>query len=255
MIREGPSHDEQTPLIHGHLRVVILLKSGIRRVFHDARLRVGKIVLVAVTGSRHRRRRWAATRSAPGRALPLRALRQLGFILRLFGGQPLGGARLQHRFGLRQPRQAVLAPCHLFAHHQPIGDVWLVALFAQAEQLLDLGSQLRLHLQESLVTDCVVPGGIGMDLGPIQADRSQFQHARLLCEQEHLHEQVLQFEQKRAPKCRQRIVVGMLVAGDEAERHRLIGGPLDLARTEHTRRIAIEQQAQQYFRSVGFSAT
>ncbi len=150
VIREGPSHDEQTPLIHGHLRVVILLKSGIRRVFHDARLRVGKIVLVA--------------------------------------------------------------------------------LFTQAEQLLDLSSQLRLQLQESLVTDCVVLGGIGMDLGPIQADRSQFQHARLLCEQEHLHEQVLQFEQKRAPKCRQRIVVGMLVAGDEAERHRLIGGPLDLAR-------------------------
>jgi len=58
-----------------------------------------------------------------------------------------------------------------------------------------------------------------------------------------LHEQVLQFGQKRASKRRQRIVVGMLVAGDEAEGHRLIGGPLDLARTEHTRRIAIEKQA------------
>jgi len=33
MIREGPSHDEQTPLIYGHLRVVILLKARIRRVF------------------------------------------------------------------------------------------------------------------------------------------------------------------------------------------------------------------------------
>src|SRR5260221_4408664 len=33
VIREGPSDDEQTPLIHGHLRVVILLKSGIRRIF------------------------------------------------------------------------------------------------------------------------------------------------------------------------------------------------------------------------------
>ena len=53
---------------------------------------------------------------------------------------------------------------------------------------------------------------------------------------------------------RQRIVVGMLVAGDEAERYRLIRGPLDLARAEHTRRIAIEQQAQQHFRSLGFPA-
>src|SRR5712692_47188 len=41
VIGEGPSDDEQTPLIDGHLRVVILLKSGICRVFHDARLRIG----------------------------------------------------------------------------------------------------------------------------------------------------------------------------------------------------------------------
>jgi hypothetical protein len=33
MIREGPSDDQQTLLIYGYLRVVILLKSGIRRVF------------------------------------------------------------------------------------------------------------------------------------------------------------------------------------------------------------------------------
>jgi hypothetical protein len=59
-----------------------------------------------------------------------------------------------------------------------------------------------------------------------------------------LHEEVLQFGQKRAPKRRQGIVVGMLVAGDEAEGHRLIGGPLDLARTEYSSGIAIEQQAQ-----------
>jgi hypothetical protein len=36
VIREGPSDDEQTVLIHRHLRVVILLKSSIRRVFHNA---------------------------------------------------------------------------------------------------------------------------------------------------------------------------------------------------------------------------
>ena len=93
-----------------------------------------------------------------------------------------------------------------------------------------------------------------MHLGPIQADRPQFQHARLLRQQEHLHKEVLQLGQEGAPKRRQGIVVGMLVACDEAEGHRLIRGALDLARTEHTRRIAIEQQAQQYFRSVGFPA-
>src|SRR5712691_3949518 len=65
MIRQGPSHDEQTLLIHRHLRVVILLKGGIRWVFHDARLGVGKIVLVAVTWPWHRWGWWAATRFTP----------------------------------------------------------------------------------------------------------------------------------------------------------------------------------------------
>jgi hypothetical protein len=44
----------------------------------------------------------------------------------------------------------------------------------------------------------------------------------------------------------------MLVACDEAERHRLIGRALDLARTEYASGIAIQQQAQQHFGGVGF---
>ncbi len=99
MIGVCSSDDEQTPLIHRHLRVVILLKSRIRWVFHDARLRAGKIVLVCITGTWHRRGRWATTRSAPGRLFPLRTLRQRGLILRLLGGQPFGGTHFQHGFG------------------------------------------------------------------------------------------------------------------------------------------------------------
>jgi hypothetical protein len=73
-----------------------------------------------------------------------------------------------------------------------------------------------------------------------------------LCQQEHLHEEVLQFGQERAPKRGQRIVIGMQVAGDEAKGHRLIAGSLNLARTEYPGCIPIEQQAQQHFGSVGF---
>src|SRR2546421_6737711 len=67
VIGEGPSHDQQTLLIHGHLRIVILLKARIRRVFHDARLRVGEVVLVAISGAWHRRG-WRTTTpgAAPG---------------------------------------------------------------------------------------------------------------------------------------------------------------------------------------------
>ncbi len=253
VIGESPSHDQQTPLIHGYLRIVILLEAGVGRVFHDARLRVGKVVLVAVACSWHRWGRWATTRASARGALPLRTLRQLGLILRLLGGCPLGGTRLQHRFGFRQPHQAILAPRNLVAHHQPIGDLWLIALFTQGEQLLDLASQLRLHLQQPLVTDRIMLGGIGMDLGPVQTDRPQLQHARLLGEQQNLHKEVLQLGQEGAPKRGQRIVVGVQVARDKAERHRLIRGALDLTRTEYPGGIAIEQQAQQHFRGVGLS--
>src|SRR5947209_8255065 len=52
----------------------------------------------------------------------------------------------------------------------------------------------------------------------------------------------------------QRIVVGVQVTRDEAERHRLIGGALDLTRTEDSGGIAREQQAQQHLGGVGFPA-
>src|SRR6266702_5856485 len=45
----------------------------------------------------------------------------------------------------------------------------------------------------------------------------------------------------------------MQIARDEAERHRLIRGALDLTRAEHPGGIPIEQQAQQHFGGVWFS--
>ena len=80
VIGERACDDELTHLLHGKLHVVILLKASISRVFHDARLRVGIVVLVAVTGSW---RRWcwrAATRASIRRVLPLRALRHRGLL-------------------------------------------------------------------------------------------------------------------------------------------------------------------------------
>ena len=68
-----------------------------------------------------------------------------------------------------------------------------------------------------------------MHFRPVQADRAQFQHARLLSEQEDLYEEILQFLQEGVPKRGQRIVVRMQIAGDEAKGHGLIGGTLNLA--------------------------
>src|SRR5213078_1745891 len=83
VIGEGASHDEQTPLIHGNLRVIILLKASIGWVFHDTRLWVGEVILVAVTRPWHGRCRRTATRATPRRALPLCTLGHLGIILGL----------------------------------------------------------------------------------------------------------------------------------------------------------------------------
>ncbi len=91
-----------------------------------------------------------------------------------------------------------------------------------------------------------------MDLGPVQTDRPQLQHTRLLGQQQDLDEEVLQLGQEGAPKRGQRIMIGMQVARNKAERHRLIGGPLDLTRTEDSGGIAIEQQAQQHLGGVRF---
>src|SRR2546425_9289846 len=252
MIGKSTSHDEQTLLIHSNLRVIILLKAGVRRIFHDARLRVREVVLVTIARSGGWRARWATTWTTPHRALSLRALRQFGLILGLLGCHPLLGTGFQHRFGLRQPCQAVLPSGNLLAYHQPIRHLWLVELFTQGEELLDLRSKLGLQLPQTFVADRFALGGIGMHFGPIQTDRAQLQHTRLLGKQEHLHEQLLQLGQEGAPKGGQCIMVGMQIACDEAKGHRLIGGTLNLARTEHSGGIAIQQQAQQHFGGIWF---
>src|SRR5450631_2281216 len=81
VIGECASHDEQTCLIHSHLCVVILIKTGIRWVFHDARFGVGKVVLICRARSWQRWSRWATTGAASCLALPLCTLCHLLFIL------------------------------------------------------------------------------------------------------------------------------------------------------------------------------
>ncbi len=93
-----------------------------------------------------------------------------------------------------------------------------------------------------------------MDLGPIQADRAQRQYSHFLRQQQHLHEQPLEVRQEGGAEGRDGVVVGVPVARDVAERHRLVRGPLDLARTEHARRIPIEEQGEEPFGRIGLAA-
>jgi hypothetical protein len=130
---------------------------------------------------------------------------------------------------------------------KPSGKFARIDAFAQREQFLDLRAQMRLQGQQVLIADGFAFGGIGMDLGSIQADVAQLQHTSHLGQQQHLHEQILQLGQERFAKGGQSIVIGVQVAGDEAEWHGLIGRPFQLAGTKDAGGIAIEQQAEQDF--------
>ena len=136
-----------------------ILKACMRRAFHNARMRVTKIVLVAIAWSGGWRCRGTTTGAASSRALSLLALLQFGFILHLLNCLPLFRASFQHRFRLRKSHQAILPPRDLFAHHQPIWHLWLFSLFAEGKQLLNLCSQLGLQLQQTLVADRFASGG------------------------------------------------------------------------------------------------
>jgi hypothetical protein len=67
---------------------------------------------------------------------------------------------------------------------------------------------------------------------------------------QHLDKQRRNLRQKALAKRRNRVVIGMLVAGDEAKRHRVVRRALDRPAGEHLRRIAVHQQTQQHRRVI-----
>src|SRR5215469_6155309 len=168
MVREGVSNNKQFGLIHSNLHIVSLLKSGIGGIFHDAGLGVSEVVLVPITWPWHGWGWWTTTRTLSRFLLPLDTLGHLGIILCLLGCCPLGGASLQHHFGLCQSFETRLSASDLITDHQSIGD--LLRVFGERKEILDLGSKLGLHFQQTLITDRFVLGGIRMHLAAIQAD-------------------------------------------------------------------------------------
>src|SRR6266576_704602 len=198
MIGEGVSHDKELGLIHGNLHIVILLKSGIGRIFHDAGLWVSEVVLVPIAWSWHRWLWWATWRALSHLLLPLCSLGHLDFILCLFGCCPLGSTSLQHFFGFCQSLEAGLSAGNLVAEHQSIRN--LFGPLGYRKEVFDLGSKVGLYLQQTLPAHCFVLGGISMHLGPIQTDVADLKDSCLLRQQQHLHEQILDLGQKGAPK-------------------------------------------------------
>ena len=96
-----------------------------------------------------------------------------------------------------------------------------------------------------------MPAGIGVDLGAVQRHRAHLEHAHLAGQQKHLDEQRLDLLEEAAAECGNGVVVGVLVRRDKAERHRIVGSPLQLAAGKHPGGVAVDQKAQQHGRVVG----
>ena len=96
-----------------------------------------------------------------------------------------------------------------------------------------------------------VPARIGVHLGAVQRHRAQPKHPRLPRQHQYLDEQPLDLAEKAPPERGDGIVVGVIVRGDEAEGHRIIRRPLQLAARKHTRGIAVDQKPQQHARVIG----
>ncbi len=93
--------------------------------------------------------------------------------------------------------------------------------------------------------------GVGVNLGPVQADTAEPTEPVLPGDLQHLHEGRFKFLAEAAPEGRQGVVVRVQVAGNEPKRQRIVGGPLDLAAGEAPGGVAVDQQRQQHGRVIG----
>ena len=117
--------------------------------------------------------------------------------------------------------------------------------FGPRQQLGHFGLQLRLDLARVLIRKRTVPAGIGVDLRAVERHRAQLEHPYLARQCQHLHEQPFDLLEKAPPKRRDRVVIGMVVCRDEAERHRIVRRMLQLPAGKHACGVAVNQNAQQ----------
>ncbi len=153
--------------------------------------------------------------------------------------------RLDHRLGAGDLGQPLLAQRQFLGNLHPVGNVRPVNRFGFPQQIGHLRLQLRLDLVGVLIRQRAVAASVGVDLGAVQRHRAELQHPDLAGHAEHVNEQLLDLLEKTTAEIGNGVVVGMLIGGDEAERHRIIRGTLQLAAGEHARGVAVDDQPEQ----------
>ena len=207
---------------------------------------VGEIDLVLRQRPFDRRRGRLAAGLLAGRGGLGRARGEFGLVLGPLTRVALFRPRLDPRARLRELGQTLLAQGQLLGNRHAVGNVGLIRRLGPRQQIHHLGFQLRLELARVFPRKCAVTAGVGVDLRPVEADRSQFQNPHLAREQQNPNEQPLDLLEKPPPKRGDRVVVGVVVGGDVAERHAVVSCALQLAARKPPGRVAVNQNAQQH---------
>jgi hypothetical protein len=98
-----------------------------------------------------------------------------------------------------------------------------------AQQRCNLRLQLGLGIENSLTAQCLMFGGIGLDLGAIEGHVAQAHQARLLTQPQHLHKLARQCIEMNEAEITDPAVVRLLIAGEHAEGQILVARSLNLA--------------------------
>ena len=177
------------------------------------------------------------------------------FVFGLLPGVPFGGPPLDLGLGPGDGRQAFFAARQLGGQVQSVRRrLAAVRFFGLTQQFGHLGLELGFKFVGVFPTQGLVLGGVGLDLGAVEADLAQFQAAHLLGDQQNLHEQRRQLWQKSLAKGGYRVVIRMVVGGDVPEGHRVVGRLLQLAAGKNAGRVAVKQQGQQHLGMMGLGA-
>ena len=141
-------------------------------------------------------------------------------------GQPLGPAG-------QRPRQFVAAASAVLAVFCLVDDSCLL------EQLGNLGLEVGVGAVGRR-------GGVGLDLGPVERDESQADHAGGCAQLQRLDQQAGQGLFVADPEPGDGHVIGRAVAGQDAEGDVLVAAAFDLAGRADPGAVAIQQHSQQH---------
>src|SRR5205085_505458 len=126
-----------------------------------------------------------------------------------------------------------------------------VGSFGEGKEFVDFCLQEELDLQETFVANRFTLGSVGMDLAAVDADVSQLQQSHRLCQEEDLHEQILELRKELFAEGGDSVMVWRVIARKVAEGGSFPGGLLDLSCGENAGGIGIDKQSDHHLGGIG----